>query len=85
MAPMDKTRTLRDANQSFARCVREVEAGEEIVITRNGRPVARLSPVGNRRVLTAEQQAARERTRQRMKKGWHIDAGPLDRDAAHER
>ena len=82
---MDKTLTLRDANQSFARCVREVEAGEEIVITRNGRPVARLSPVGNRRVLTTEQQAARERTRQRMKKGWHMGAGPLDRDAAHER
>ena len=35
-----KTLTLRDANQSFARCIREVEAGEEIVITRNGTPVA---------------------------------------------
>lgn len=38
-----KTMTLRDANQSFARCIREVEAGEEIVIIRNGTPVARLS------------------------------------------
>ena len=37
--------TLRDANQSFARCIREVEAGEEFVITRNGTPVARLTPV----------------------------------------
>ncbi|MEA2736769.1 MAG: hypothetical protein QOH05_76 [Acetobacteraceae bacterium] len=82
---MTKTLSLRDANQSFARCIREVEAGEEFVITRNGVPVARLSPVSKRRVLTAEQQAAWERTLARMEKGWDIGAGPLDRDALHER
>ena len=43
---MSKVVTLREANQSFARCIREVEAGEEFVITRNGTPVARLTPVG---------------------------------------
>ena len=42
---MTKTLTLREANQSFSRCIREVEGGEEFVITRNGTPVARLSPV----------------------------------------
>jgi prevent-host-death family protein len=85
MPSMIRTLTLRDANQSFARCVREVEAGEEIIITRNGTPVARLSPVNKRRVLTAEQQAAWERTKARMEQGWDIGAGPLDRDALHER
>ena len=49
---MTKTVTLREANQTFARCIREVEAGEEIVITRNGTPVARLAPISRRRVLT---------------------------------
>jgi prevent-host-death family protein len=82
---MTKVLTLRDANQSFARCIREVEAGEEFVITRNGTPVARLSPVSNRRVLTAEQEAAWKRTQARMEHGWDIGAGPLDRDALHER
>ncbi len=82
---MQKTLTLRDANQSFARCVREVEAGEEFVITRNGTPVARLSPISKRRVLTPEQQAAWTRMRERMEKGLPIDAGPLDRDSLHER
>nr|WP_294507849.1 type II toxin-antitoxin system prevent-host-death family antitoxin [uncultured Rhodopila sp.] len=82
---MTKTLTLRDANQSFARCIREVEAGEDFVITRNGTPVARLSPVNTRRLLTPVQQAAWERTRARMEKGWDIGAGPLDRDALHER
>lgn len=82
---MAKTVTLREANQSFSRCIRAVEAGEEFVITRNGKPVARLSPVGGRRVLTPEQQAAWERTLARMAKGWNIGAGPLDRDSLHER
>ncbi len=82
---MTKTVTLREANQSFARCIRAVEAGEELVITRNGKPVARLSPVSGRRVLTPEQEAAWERLKAQMEKGWNIGAGPLDRDALHER
>jgi prevent-host-death family protein len=83
MQRMTRTVTLREANQSFARCIREVEAGEELVITRNGTPVARLSPVNKRRVLSPEQQAAWERTKRRMEED--IGAGPLDRDALHER
>ncbi len=82
---MTKTLTLREANQTFARCIREVEAGEDIVITRNGTPVARLSPVNQARVLTPEQQAAWERMKAAMEEGWDIGAGPLDRDALHER
>ncbi len=80
-----KTITLRDANQGFARWVREVEAGEELVITRNGTPVVKLVPVSGRRVLTAEQQAALAGSRAIMEEGWKIGAGPLDRDALHER
>ena len=82
---MTRTLTLRDANQSFARCVREVEAGEEFVITRNGKPVARLSPVGNRRVLTPTQQAALDRLRAVAREGWNLGGGMPDRDALHER
>ena len=82
---MSKTISLREANQAFARCVRDVEAGAEYVITRNGRPVARLTPVGGRRILSPEQQAARLRARARMDKGWPIGAGRLDRDSLHER
>ncbi|MGA3398393.1 MAG: type II toxin-antitoxin system prevent-host-death family antitoxin [Acetobacteraceae bacterium] len=76
---------MRDANQSFARCIREVEAGEEFVITRNGTPVARLSPISKRRVLTPVQQAAWERLRAAAREGWDLGGGPLDRDALHER
>jgi prevent-host-death family protein len=82
---MTKTLSLHDANQSFVRCIREVEAGEDFVITRNGVPVARLSPVNKRRVLTPEQQAALQRLNASMDQGWDIEAGPLDREALHER
>jgi prevent-host-death family protein len=82
---MSKTISLREANQGFARCVREVESGEEFVITRNGVPVARLVPIAGRRELTPTQLAALERTRARMEKGWPLGAGPLDRDSLHER
>ncbi len=82
---MTKVLTLREANQSFSRCIREVEAGEEFVITRNGTPVARLTAARPQRVLTERQRAALERFREIAKEGWPIGAGPLDRDALHER
>ena len=82
---MSKTISLREANQAFARCVRDVEAGAEYVITRNGRTIARLARVGGHRVLSPEQQAARLRARARMDRGWPIGVGSLDRDSLHER
>jgi len=85
MACVTRTLTLREANQTFARCIRAVEAGEDFVITRNGTPVARLSPISRHRVLTLVQQAAWQRTRERMQRGWDIGAGPLDRGVLHER
>jgi prevent-host-death family protein len=86
MPAMAKTITLREANQAFSRIIREVEAGEEITITRNGEPVARLVPVRGERVLTPEQQAARARARARMEEGWDLGVDhPLDRDSLHER
>jgi len=82
---MSKTVTLRDANQNFAKYVRAVQSGQEFVITRRGEPVAKLTPVSTKRVLTPEQQAARERTRRRLKKGWRLGIGKIDRDDLHER
>lgn len=80
-----KTISLCDANQGFARCIREVEAGEEFVITRNGEPVARLVPVQPaKRKLAPKQEAALARILARSEKGWPIGAGPLDRDALYD-
>lgn len=82
----EKIVALREANQAFARYVREVEGGAAFTITRNGTPVARLVPMdGAAHLLSPEQEAARARSRARMQTGWPIGAGPLDRDALHER
>jgi prevent-host-death family protein len=71
---MDKEIPLRDANQQFAKYVRAVEAGESFVITRRGKPVARLVPMEpGKRILTPEQQAAHRRALERMRRG--IDMG----------
>ena len=34
----------REANQAFSHLLAEAEAGEEVVITRRGKPVATLGP-----------------------------------------
>lgn len=81
-----KTVSLRDANQGFARYIREVEAGEEFVITRNGTPVARLVPVQPAaRKLTPKQEAALARIRARMAEGWPLGGEKFDREAIYER
>ena len=81
---MSKIISLREANQAFARCIREVEAGEEYVITRRGQPVARLVRVQRGRVLTPEQEKARAGALAIMEKGWPIGAGPLNRDELYD-
>ncbi len=39
-----RTVSIREANQNFSRLVKEVEAGQTVVITRQGKPVAQLAP-----------------------------------------
>jgi prevent-host-death family protein len=78
---MSKTISLRDANQGFSRCIREVEAGEEFVITRNGQPVARLVPAGGKRVLTPEQEAALARL---GSTSWPLKMGRLNREEIYQ-
>jgi prevent-host-death family protein len=36
--------TVREANQNFSQVIAATERGETIVITKNGRPVARIAP-----------------------------------------
>ena len=39
---------VREAKTNLSRLLRRVQTGEEITITRNGEPVARLVPLGSR-------------------------------------
>ncbi len=46
---MKRTLPIAKAKARFAECVRRAERGETIVLTRHGRPVARLEPTSGRR------------------------------------
>jgi prevent-host-death family protein len=48
--------TAREANQQFAKILSAVEGGEQVVISKHGKPVAVMSPY--RPALDVERQAA---------------------------
>jgi prevent-host-death family protein len=50
---MEKTVNIHTAKTNLSSLIAEVEAGEEIVIARAGKPVARLVPVGRRSLANA--------------------------------
>ena len=80
---MAETITARDANHRLAQVLREVEAGKEFIVTRNGVPVARIVPEktsDGKRTLTAEQEAALARTMERLRVGWPLGVKKVDRE-----
>ncbi len=44
-SPDEPTRSVGDVKAHLAECVRQAESGRSIVLTRHGRPVARLVPI----------------------------------------
>ncbi len=53
---------LREANQQLAKYIKAVEDGHDVVITRRGKPIARLTAdLGADRTLDPKWQSARER------------------------
>jgi len=81
-----KAVTAREANQGFSELLSQVEGGEEVLITKHGRPVAMLTPY-RAPAMTPERQAAFERVVALMKKGigWPQDFQMPSRDEMHER
>jgi prevent-host-death family protein len=82
---MPETVSIRDANQHLSRYLERVEEGAEIIITRRGKPIARLLPIESGPSLSDAQQAARERLRERMSRGYALGGTRVDRETLHER
>lgn len=76
---------LREANQRFTHYIDTVENGEEVLITRRGKPIAKLVPVSSKKSLTIKQKAALKRTLQRMRKGYDLGGKKFNRDESHAR
>jgi prevent-host-death family protein len=78
------TITAREANQQFAKVLREVAQGKEFVVTMRGRPVARITPAAEdgTRVPTPEQAAAWQRIRALARP---LGIEKVDREELHKR
>ena len=77
--------SLREVNQNFSRYIRSVEEGNEIILTRHGKTVAKIVPVQEEQKLTPAQEAAKERLFEIMKTGFIFDHEPFDRESLHDR
>jgi prevent-host-death family protein len=80
-----RTVSAREANQRFSKLLQAVVEGEEVVITRRGKPVARLAPI-EAADDDAERQAEIDRIIAHFREG--IDLGePVSwtRDELYER
>jgi prevent-host-death family protein len=77
--------TLREANQHLSRYIDRVQQGEDFIITRRGRPVAKLSSVAAEKTPTPEQQAAWEQLLQGMRAGYSLGGWRFNREELYER
>jgi len=75
--------SLREANQKFATCIAEVEAGERLILLRRGKPVAEIVPYSKR--VDPKREAARKELIALMRKGVRMGGVPPTRDEMHER
>lgn len=77
--------SLRDVNHHFAQYINSVEGGNEVIITRRGKPIAMLVPVKKVTQLTRQQQKSRKNLFSIMEKGISLKGETFNRDSLHER
>ena len=82
-----RTVSLMAANADFSKLVREVERGQGFLITRHGRPVARLVPHGADKADDPRWEAAHRHRRMmaRLKQGASLGGLGVERVALHDR
>lgn len=63
--------TAREANQAFSKILSAAAGGEVIIVTRRGKPVARICPVIDDQTQ-AERDLAIKKMHRLMKRGLHL-------------
>ena len=79
-----KTVSAREANQNFSKLLKRAADGEKVVITRRGKPVARLEPVAGPE-QDAERAAAHKRLMKLLRKGVNLGGIRVNRDEIYDR
>lgn len=80
-----RTVSLKTANQEFSRLVKEVERGEDFLITRRGRPVARLVPHTADKAVDAVWTSAYQRMMARLDEGASLGGLKVKREDIYDR
>ena len=77
--------SLMTANQAFSKLIKEVENGEGFLITRRGRPVAKVVPHTAAGAADPGWTAAFERMMARLEEGASLGGLTVDRNALYDR
>jgi prevent-host-death family protein len=77
--------SLREFNHHLSQHIDSVEKGNEIIITRRGKPIAMMTPLKKVVQLTRQQQKARKSLFSIMEKGLSLKGELFSRDSLHER
>ena len=80
-----RTVSLMTANQEFSRLIKDVELGEDIVITRRGRPIAKLVPHSADKTADPDWAAAHRRMMERLDEGASLGGLRVERDTLYDR
>jgi len=77
---MDKAVSAADANRRFSELLRIVQKGRSVVVTSHGKPVARITPVGDDRAA----EGARAALFARLKRERAVKSGRWTRDELYD-
>lgn len=77
--------SLMTANQAFSKLIRQVERGEGFLITRRGRPIAKLVPHEAERADDPEWRAAHRRMLDHLRQGARLGGLKVKRDELYDR
>ncbi len=80
-----RTVSLMTANQEFSRLIKEVEHGEAVLITRRGRPIAKLAPHGTDKAADPRWAAAYRQMMLRMEEGVSLGGLKVGRADLYDR
>jgi len=77
--------SLRDFNHHLAQYIHSIEQGNEVIVTRRGKPIVTMMPFKKVVQLTRQQQKSRKNLSLIMKKGLSLKGKFFSRDSLHER
>lgn len=82
---MQQMINLREANQNLSKYIRSLHEGDEIVITKHGKAVAKLVSISEKKELNTDQKDALRRLLDLSKNGYHLGGKGINRDELYDR